>query len=271
MPVEPDKNGGRALEIAIELPGTPEQVWQAIATGPGIGAWFVPSMVEEHVGGSVRFDLGGGMLSSGEVTVWQPPARFAYVEPNWSEGAPPLATEFTIEALDGGHCRLRLVHSIPGDDARWDDEIGGMESGWPGFLEVLRISLPHHGGQPPASVRPMGGFTGTVAAAWTDFTGRLGLAGARAGEVRTTSDGAPSLGGIVGRVARSDHQAEIGLRLTDPAPGVALLGAFGWGGEVRVAVSLFFYGDGCEATAARESARWAKWLAEHYPLQEGVG
>ena len=33
-------------EKEIEVPGTPEQVWEAIATGPGITAWFMPAEVD---------------------------------------------------------------------------------------------------------------------------------------------------------------------------------------------------------------------------------
>ncbi len=41
----------RSIELEVEVPGTPEEVWAAVATGPGIGSWFVPSTVEEHEGG----------------------------------------------------------------------------------------------------------------------------------------------------------------------------------------------------------------------------
>jgi len=34
--------------------------------------------------------------SAGEVTVWEPPFRFGYVERDWAPGASPLATEVAI-------------------------------------------------------------------------------------------------------------------------------------------------------------------------------
>ena len=40
------------VEMRFELPGTPEQVWAAIATGNGISSWFVPTEVEERRGGT---------------------------------------------------------------------------------------------------------------------------------------------------------------------------------------------------------------------------
>ena len=33
-----------------EVPGTPDEVWQAIATGPGISSWFVPTKFEDRDG-----------------------------------------------------------------------------------------------------------------------------------------------------------------------------------------------------------------------------
>ena len=41
MSVKKEANGRRSVQIEIEVPGTPEEVWQAIATGPGISSWFV--------------------------------------------------------------------------------------------------------------------------------------------------------------------------------------------------------------------------------------
>ena len=40
------KPGIRAIDLDIEVPGTPEEVWEAVASGPGITAWFVPAKVE---------------------------------------------------------------------------------------------------------------------------------------------------------------------------------------------------------------------------------
>ncbi len=66
------------LEMTFELPGTAEQVWQAIATADGISGWFVPTDVEEREGGAIAFHMGPEMDSEGTVTGWDPPRRFAY-------------------------------------------------------------------------------------------------------------------------------------------------------------------------------------------------
>ena len=80
----------RRIENRIEVPGTPEQVWEAIATGPGIEAWFVPARVED---GRVALDMGSGLEDAGVVTEFSPPHRFVYEEA-WEavEGEPPAGS-----------------------------------------------------------------------------------------------------------------------------------------------------------------------------------
>jgi uncharacterized protein YndB with AHSA1/START domain len=50
-------DGRRSVDLEFELPGTPEQVWEALATGPGIATWFVPADIEPREGGAVTFHL----------------------------------------------------------------------------------------------------------------------------------------------------------------------------------------------------------------------
>lgn len=63
----------RSLEHEIEVEGTPEQVWRAIATGPGISSWYVPHTVEERTGGaaSARFGSAPEMEVPGRVAAWE--------------------------------------------------------------------------------------------------------------------------------------------------------------------------------------------------------
>ena len=35
MSVKKEASGRRSVQFEVEVPGTPEEVWQAIATGPG--------------------------------------------------------------------------------------------------------------------------------------------------------------------------------------------------------------------------------------------
>ena len=83
MSVQKGADGQRYVAMRVEVPGTPEEVWAAIATGPGISCWFTPTTVEERVGGTITFELGPDMASSGEITTWSPPTRLGYVERDW--------------------------------------------------------------------------------------------------------------------------------------------------------------------------------------------
>lgn len=266
MSVKKDASGRRTVELQFELPGTPEQIWQAIATGPGISSWLFPTDVEEHEGGAVAFHIGPGMESSGHVTTWEPPKRFAYEELGWSGDAAPLGTEFIIEAQAGGTCKVRLVHSLFASDDTWDNELEGFESGWPGFFNVLRLYLTHFPGQRSAAFRPMRPHPGSQAEAWDVLLKTLGLSGARVGDHRNVSmEGTPPLAGTVERIEQADRHREVTLRLDPPSPGIALIGTFALGQQVHVAISLYFYGDDAATIAAREEPRWQAWLDRHFP------
>ena len=131
----------RVINLEVEVAGTPEQVWEAIATGPGISAWLQPTTVDERVGGTFAFDMGFGRNDSGKVTAWEPPRRFATGGVRWpAEGAPAasLATEWRVEALSGGTCVVRLVMSGFGTGAAWDQEIQQLTEGMRKALESLR-------------------------------------------------------------------------------------------------------------------------------------
>jgi uncharacterized protein YndB with AHSA1/START domain len=256
---------GRSVELEFELPGTPEQVWQAIATGPGISAWFVPTEVEEREGGAMLFHLGPGMDSAGKVTGWQPPHRFAYEEAGWSGEAPPLATELTVAAVRGGTCTVRLVHSLFTTASEWDDELEGMERGWPPFIEVLRIYLHYFAGRPATSIRLIGPHAGPESAGFAELAERVGLSGAAQGEARRTRGaGLPVLSGTVERTSEHPYHSLL-LRLDEPTQGVALLGAGAWGDKVHVTLSIYLYGADAESLEARHAPAWHAWFARSYP------
>ena len=61
MSVKKEPSGRRSVQVEVEVPGTPEEVWRAIATGPGISSWFVPTRSEERAGGEVVSTFGPGM------------------------------------------------------------------------------------------------------------------------------------------------------------------------------------------------------------------
>lgn len=234
MSVKKEASGRRSVAVEVEVPGTPEEVWQAIATGPGVSSWFVPTEVEEGEDGTpakIVLHFGPGMDSVATVTDWDPPRRFAAESQDWGPDAPPVATEWIVEARAGGTCIVRVVHSLFAESDDWDDQLEGTEVGWPGFFRILRLYLTHFRGQRCSSFQLMGFAAGPVAAAWGSLTERLGLAAAAVGQRRESSAGAPPVAGQVERAGEGE-QPEILLRLDEPAPGLAHLFAMAMGGQV---------------------------------------
>src|SRR6185437_6169785 len=104
-----------------------DEVWAAIATGPGIDSWFMGrSEVEPGPAGAVTTDL-GGFVMAGAVTAWDPPNHFAYRINEPDERF--FAFEYFIEGRNQSSTVLRLVTSgfLPGDD--WEAEFEAMTAG----------------------------------------------------------------------------------------------------------------------------------------------
>src|SRR5262245_1433947 len=147
MSVKKEASGRRSVQVEVEVPGTPEEVWQAIATGPGISSWFVPTRSEERQGGEIVSNFGPGMDCPATITVWEAPRRFVAEATMGPPGSPTMATEWTVEARAGGKCVVRVVHSLFASTDDWDGQLEGTEFGWPGFFRILRLYLTHFRGQ----------------------------------------------------------------------------------------------------------------------------
>ncbi len=265
MPLKKDDSGRRWVEMEFLVPGTPEQVWHAIATGPGMSAWFTPATVEERVGGAIAFDFGdencGDDVSSGKVTAWDPPVRFGYEEYGWSGDAPPVATEVTVTSHSGNRCVVRMVHSLFTERDDWDDELESFETGWPGFFEVLRVYLKNFAGKQAAVAHATVSHPGSDAEVWSALTAALSLAGANVGDRRESPADTPRLAGVVERVHQDANSRELMLRLDEPGEGVAVIGSCMVGDQARGMASVFFYGNDAADIAAAEQAKWTRWLA----------
>jgi uncharacterized protein YndB with AHSA1/START domain len=255
-------NAERRIEVEVEVPATPEQAWEAIATGPGITAWFMPAEVEGRVGGSVVHHHEADMATSGTVSAYDRPRRFAYEESGWlpddEHASHVTATEFLVEARSGGTCVVRLVMSGFGDDEAWDRAMESFSAGWRQALLSLRLYLTHFRGEPVASINAGGTASGDKDTIWADLTGALGVpAEPRAGErIATTAPDAPAFAGTVeeagGRM--------IMLRLDEPARGIGFIAAGGPGDQMFVFVRAQLYGEDAAQVAAREQAAWRAWV-----------
>ncbi len=256
---------GRSLEFEIEVPGTPEEVWRAIATGPGISSWYVPHQVEERPDGSAtaRFGPEAEMEVPGRVAAWEPSKRIVF---DGGEGVDGLAFEWTVEAKSGDTCIVRLVNSGFGHgDKPWDDYYDGMSGGWQMFLTNLGLHLEHFGGQSATALLPTGDWPGPPDAAWVRLLEALGveLAPAVGDRFETKVSDGPNLAGTVAWAP----PRRLALVLDQPAPGTALLAVEGADDAERLQVSVwsYLYGPDRDDVAARDESRWRTWLDQVAP------
>jgi uncharacterized protein YndB with AHSA1/START domain len=262
MSVKKDPSGRRFVAVEAEVPGTPEEVWQAIATGPGVSSWFVPTEARED--GTVVSHFGPGMDAVAIQTAWDPPHRFA-AEGELAPNSPKMATEWIVEARSGGTCIVRVVHSLFASSDDWDDHLESIEAGWPDYFRILKLYLAHFRGQPCSNIQLMGVAAEPASKAWDLLAGSLGFADATIGQRRNTPDGAPHLAGVVELAGERGHPHQLLLRLDQPTPGIIHLFALPMCGQVFVVVRLYLYGDGAPAAVLRDEPLWRLWMNQLFP------
>ena len=246
------------VSFQVEVPGTPEQVWAALATSDGLSSWFLPTDVEERAGGALVTHM-GPIDSPATITAWEPPHRLVYEEPEWAslvgqEGAAvtPLASEFVVEAQRGGTCVVRVVTSAFGTGADWENEfMTEMLDGWRPFFDNLRLYLAHFPGQRATPMELSTDLSVDSAAAWD--------------RVRSVTGDVPVGGTVSVRdLSGPVHQAQQGgllARVDGAARGLLGLHAFGTGpGASTVVLRTWLFSDGAAAYVERERASWQAWL-----------
>lgn len=249
----------RSIELEIEVRGTPEEVWRAIATGPGISSWYVPHTVDERQGGSAsaRFGPGPEMEVQGRVVAWEPPRRIVF---DGGEGVDGLAFEWLVEARDGGTCVVRLVNTGFGSGDDWDAQYDGMSEGWVMFLLNLKLHMQHFGGQFATAVIPSAMWAGSREKAWSTLTAALGIPPSPTVGERIAVN-APDAPTLVGTVADATPW-RLSLLLDKPSSGTAILAAEGMGDRISVSIWSYLYGTDGATAAKRDEPLWQSWLDE---------
>ena len=237
----PDERG---LDVSIEVAATPEQVWEAISTGPGISAWFMPAEVE---GGHITFHHMAGGSSEAEVTDAEAPRRLRFTE---GDGA--QATEFLVEARSGGTCVVRVVGSGFGGK--------GADDGWTAALLGLKLYLEHFTGRQAANVLAGGQVPGPQSRAWEELQAAVGLGElAEGARVTARADGAPPLSGVIEGML----DTMVTLRLDEPAPGLAFVGVGGPDDDTVFAIlRAQYFGPEAAAIAERDEPVWRSLITE---------
>ena len=231
------------LDVQIEVPGTPEQVWEAISTGPGISSWFLPTEIE---GERITFHHLPGATSEAELTEVEAPRRLRFTEDDGAQ-----ATEFLVEARSGGTCIVRVVGSGFGGT--------GAEDGWTAALLNLKLYLEHFPGQAAAQILAGLQAPGPRARAWKDLQAAVGLDDPAEGErVIVGGDGTPLMAGVV----EGTLETMVTLRIDEPVPGIGFVGVGGPDEETAFLVlRAYLFGPGAAEIAARDEPGWRALLA----------
>lgn len=135
-----------------EVPASPSQAWEAIATGPGITSWF---MGRNEVDSGVVRTAFGDYAPELAITAEERPGRFAYASQPAEDGR-FIAYEFVIEARDRASTVLRTVTSgfLPGDD--WSGEYEAMTLGTDFYFATLVEYLSFFAGRHATPVTAFG-------------------------------------------------------------------------------------------------------------------
>jgi len=269
MSVHKDSTGLRWVEVSREVAGTREEVWEAIASGPGISAWFVPADFEMGPNGQpermvTHFGNDPSMDSVATVAAWEPPRRFVASSADLGPDAPVVSTEWAVDALSGSTSVVRVRHSFTSDRDDWDNHLEDWEGGWPWFFNVLGLYLLHFRGQPSAAYRVMGVAPLPTWDAWDEFAGALGLADADVGSLIKAPDELPPLIGKVKYTSGEGQEFGMIVRLDEPAPGILSAFAMAMDGQVFLVLDVFHYGQRAQEAAGHWEPRWHAWMEENF-------
>jgi uncharacterized protein YndB with AHSA1/START domain len=226
----------REFEIRreLELPASPEEVWDAVATAAGNAAWLFPSPPSEPV-------------------VSEPPHRLVVRQ---EDGDWFNAVAFVIEGREGGRTLLRYAHSgVFVDD--WDTQYDAVNQHTDFYLHALGQYLEHFAGRTATYVGDVpGGVQAPEASAQPDGFERLQRAlslpeGAGEGDsVQLSPDGLEPIEGVI------DHRRGPFLGIRTPDGLYRFFGRNAFGAPVGVAVHSF--GNGIDAEQVKSA--WRSWL-----------
>jgi uncharacterized protein YndB with AHSA1/START domain len=247
------------FELELTVPGTPEQVWHAIATAEGVSAWMMPTDHDPAGDGSFTFHMGPEMESVAHITAFEPERRLVYEE-DWAAltgnaGAPvtPLATEFLVEARSGGTCVVRIVTSAFGTGADWEHEFWeDLDGGWPAALDNLRLYLGHFAGQRAETFMVETSF-GDVAPG----DAMLRVLEALRGPVVGDEVDVAGTRSVVERVLPQ----HVMLRAVEPITGYVSVNCYGMPHGTAAHAMGFCFGPDAAGDAAEAQPRWQSWLA----------
>jgi uncharacterized protein YndB with AHSA1/START domain len=235
------------VELEMELEGTPEQVWEAIATGPGLDGWWMgTNEIEPRQGGTARTAFPNFTMES-RITAWDPPHRLVTDSGEGDDGR-QMALEFAIEGRPDGTSVLRFLHHGFLPDETWEAETRALSEGDTAYVQKLQEYIKYFRGRKATPIAAFGPVVDRDRA-WAVFKRELGLGGAvRKGDpVRFSPEGLPVIDGVVDYVSNDF----LGVRTDD---GLYRF-IHGFGGAVVLGHHIF---SNVDAHATEQA--WQAWV-----------
>ena len=247
---------GTAFDLSYEqeIDATPEEVWEAIATGPGLDAWFMgANEVEQREGGAVRTDTAGYQMEA-TVSVWQPPERLVTTSPTEADGS-RHTFEYQIEPR-GTRTAVRWLHTGFLGSEHWEAEYEGMSEGDPMYFAKLAEYLQHFRGRRATPINVFRPGPPDKAQGWTTYLRAFGLErDVTVGDAVTLNmEGIGSIEGVVD--VRSP--SFLGVRSDDA---MYRFMHIDWNEMVGLGHHLF--AEGLDGPAVEGA--WAAWLERVFP------
>lgn len=183
----------RNHETVVDIDATPDAVWRAITEGEEITRWFASeARSTPGVGGSIWVRWWEGMEMEQEIEISDPPRHLRLSTPSGKDAPQKLATDFHVEAREGGTARVRIVASGFGPDASWDGLYHGTRKGWRLFGLTLKHYLERHRGRPRTVVNVFGTVPASCDEVFDAFVKEVEPVSAQRGETIAWIE--PSLG-----------------------------------------------------------------------------
>jgi hypothetical protein len=231
-------------EIVVDA--TPDEVWQAIASGPGVDSWLMGRTEIDGANKTVTFTM-FGEVSTGTITAWEPGHRYAWHEDPNPDGT-FTAYEWLIEARDGGGTVVRVVHSgLLGEN--WEAEYDGLSVGDHAYRTRLAVYLTHFA--PRTATHSLFMLGPITQDSWAAMTAAVGV-GPDAADGQLARLDVPGIEPVDGTIEFAMPPRVVGMR-TDHAMYMVIHGYDG-----MVGATAQFFDDRDRST---ETEAWQNWLA----------
>ncbi len=161
------------IKQEAEVEASPEETWQAIATGPGMDSWFMGrNEIEPRDGGRVGLTVGDFTLTA-KVSAWEPPTHFASRSDPTPDGL-FHQFDYRIDERGPSRSRIRYEHSglLTGD---WEAEYEAMQRGDPVYFEKLGEYLRFFRGRFATPINAYGPDVATSDLAMAMYRHALGI------------------------------------------------------------------------------------------------